>query len=176
MLPGASKTSAFTITVQVAQVDYCFRVCLFSRDDVFLSSFRLSWIDRRQIVQCRDATRVCQYHFRVDGIARAEIAQFQSAIRCRRGHPAENSPLTCRSRLFSWWAESSFLRRECLEKRSGASCSALNAPVCHAALVRLSRPAKLSLEVRHYRLVAHLHLLSPRRQYPRQSSLQRQSM
>jgi hypothetical protein len=51
----------------------------------------------------------------------------------------------------------------------------LNAPVSRAALVRFSRPAKLLLEARHYRLVAHLHLLSPR-QYPRQSLLQRQSM
>lgn len=106
---------------------------------------------------------MCQCRFQVGGIPRAEIAQFQSAIRCHRGHLAENSPLICRSRPFFWWAESSFLHRECVEQQLGASCSELNAvspQVCRAALVKLSHRAKLLREVSQQRLGSRLRLLS----------------
>ncbi len=142
------------IVLQVARADYWFRVCLFSRDDVFRSSFRLSWIGQRQIARCRDATRVCQCRFQVGGIPRAEIAQFQSAIRCRL-------------RLASFClAESPLRGRECLEMPWGAFYLELNAvlpQVGRAALVRLPHRAMLLLQVRQYRLASRLRLLSPRR-------------
>jgi hypothetical protein len=132
---------------------------------VFQWSFPLSWIVQHQIVQSRDATPVYQCRFHPGGLLQVETARFQSAILCRRGHPEENSPLTCLPRLFFWSAEWSFLRRECLAQQWDASCSELNAvlpQVCRAALVRLSPPAKLSLEVRHYHQAARLRLLSRR--------------
>jgi len=147
----------FIIVVQVALADYCFRVCLFSRDDVFQWSFRLSWIDQRQIARCRDATRVCQCRVQVGGIPPAEIVRFQSAIRCRL-------------RLSSFCsAESPFRGRDCWEIPWAASYSQLNAvlpQVCRAALVRLSHRAKLLRQVNQHRLAARLRLrlLSPRRQ------------
>ena len=148
------------IVLQVARADYWFRVCLFSRADVFQSSFRLSWIGQRQIARCRDATCVCQCRFQVAGIPRAEIAQFPSAIRCRL-------------RLASFClAESPFRGRESLEMPWGAPHhSELN-----AALVKLPHGAKLLLQVRRYRLALRLRLLSRRRHQPRRLLWPRQSL
>jgi hypothetical protein len=70
----------FIIVLQVSRADYCFRACLFSRDDVFQSSFRLSWIRQHQTGQCRDATCVCQFRLRVRGTPAAD-ARCRSSIR-----------------------------------------------------------------------------------------------
>jgi len=97
---------------------------------------------------------VCQCRFQVGGIPRVEIAQFQTAIRCRL-------------RLASFClAESPFRGRECLEMPWGESHLELNAvlpQVCRAALLRLPHRAKLLLQVRQYPLALRLRLLSRRR-------------
>jgi hypothetical protein len=157
-----SKLQLLIIILQAAPADYWFRVCLFSRDDVFQWSVRLSWIGQRQIVRCRDATRVCQCRFQVGAIPRAEIAQFQGAIRCR-------------FRLASFCLAGSPFRdrgREYLVPSYLLELHAVLPQLYRAALVRLSHQAKPLLEVRHYRLAAHLRPLSP----SRQSLLQRQSL
>ena len=86
MLPGGSKTSALTIVDQVARADYWSRACLFSHDDVFQWSFRLTLIGRRSIALSRDATPVYQFLFQVGGIFPAEIAPLRNSIRCRFRH------------------------------------------------------------------------------------------
>jgi hypothetical protein len=149
-----SKPQLLIIVLQVARADYWFHACLFSADDVFRSSFPLRWIRRHEIAQRPNATRVCQCRFRVGGLRRVEIARFQSAIRFRRAHPAEDSPRTCLSHLFFWWAESSFLRREYLATRWGVSYSELNALVCRAVLVRLSPHVAQSVASRQTGIVA----------------------
>ena len=102
MLPGGSKTSAL-IVVQVARADYWSRACLFSHDDVFQWSFRLTLIGRRSIALSRDATPVYQFLFQVGGIFPAEIAPLRNSIRCRFRHATfylEESPLHGRGREY----------------------------------------------------------------------------
>jgi hypothetical protein len=86
MLPGESKTSAFTIVVQVARADYSSRVCLSSRDDEFQLPFRVTLVGRRSIALSRDATPVYQFLFQVGEISPAEIAPLRNSIRCRFRH------------------------------------------------------------------------------------------
>ena len=103
MLPGGSKTSALTIVVQVARADYWSRACLFSHDDVFQCSFRLTLIGRRPIALSRDATPVYQFRFQVGGIFPTEIAPLRNSIRCRFRRATfylEESPLPVRGREY----------------------------------------------------------------------------
>jgi hypothetical protein len=155
--PGRSKTLTFTIPVQVARADYCFRVCLFSRDDVFQSLFRLKWIGQHQIVQSWNATRVRQCHFQVGAISpRAEIVRFQGAIRCRlRFASFCSAVIRFRARVFvvTRWGVSYLLRLNAVSPR-----------VCRAAGVKLARRAKMFLQGRQHRLAAHWRLLSSRRE------------
>ena len=105
MLPGCPKT-LIVIVVRVAQKDCLFRVCLICCDDEFQSLFRLNWIRQRQIVQSRDATRVCRCRFQVDEISQTD-ARHRKSIRCQL-------------RLGSvCLEESQFHVPECLVTRSG---------------------------------------------------------
>jgi len=103
MLQGGSKTSALTIVDQVARADYWSRACLFSHDDVFQCSFRLTLIGRRPIGLSRNATPVYQFLFQVGGIFPAEIAPLRNSIRCRFRRATfylEESPLHGRGREY----------------------------------------------------------------------------
>ena len=144
----------FIIVVQVALADYCFRVCLFSRDDVFLSFFRLSWIDRRQIVQYPDGTRVRQFRFRVGGTL--AVARCRSSIRCQS------------RRVTFCLVECPFRVRACLVTRWDVSylpeLHAGSLLVCRGALVRLADLAKL--QVMLFRPGLHLRPAEP--MYPPQ--------